>query len=540
MDLESQQPATSGPRIPPRPVEVPIKTLDRKSDEWSLYHYAWDLMYWLYVGGLKIAAVAEQFLVRRPKELSDVYQARIQRFTYQNHAGAAVDFYRSALFEVKPQMAPEVPPGQESAPKMKEEDSAFYNALDQNCNRNNLPMLEFMREFFGNMVTYGRAAALVDLPKRRSDLLTAQDEKNAGQDNAFLVQIDPRQLINMGRAEDGTLDWVIYSLRRYEQPDPLDAIQVMDYWYMFDRKNYYVYRYAVTEPSLQKPSAQMTNELVNKAPDDAVATLIDFGPHAHSHLNQVPIIYYELPEGLWFMNRAFLAAKDHLNTDNALGWALMMAALAMPVVMTDGEFTPVLSEAGFIKLPANGKYAWSEPEGKSFSHLADRGRSLIEEIYRAFYLVAQGRTTNSTAAAASAASKQQDMAPSKKVMNLFGDIMRSIYQLTYNYISMARQDGLTWDARGFEFREDPPDAELETVALADALYIPSDIFEHELYKKAVRAALPNANRAVISQIDAEIEKAPNKMTRMQQQQETQANQLVQNRVLNTAFPRKDI
>lgn len=84
------------------PDAVPVKMIDRKSTDWTLYHYAWDLMNFLYVGGAEMEAVAEQFLKKRSKELPDVYQSRVERFAYENHVGTCVDYYLAGLFETPP------------------------------------------------------------------------------------------------------------------------------------------------------------------------------------------------------------------------------------------------------------------------------------------------------------------------------------------------------------------------------------------------------------------------------------------------------
>jgi hypothetical protein len=84
------------------PKTVRVKEIDNKSADWVLYHHAWNLMHSLYVGGVDIEAIAEQFLKKKAKELPDVYQSRVERFTYQDHVGTCVDWYLAALFETPP------------------------------------------------------------------------------------------------------------------------------------------------------------------------------------------------------------------------------------------------------------------------------------------------------------------------------------------------------------------------------------------------------------------------------------------------------
>ncbi len=556
--------ATSG-----LPDQIPVKMLDRKSADFTLYHYAWDLMYLLYVGGVEIEAVAEQFLKKRAKELPDVYQSRVERFYYESHVGTAVDWYLSALFETPPQVetaledsesdknddpvkpipsvkanpaakTPPPAPGRDDKkgnPASKASDAVpppaftstlpppmqalppqrqaamtpaqadeFYDQFEQNCDRAGTPLLETVREFYKNLLIFGRASMLVDMPPS-GQYATLKEQQDAHALDPFLVNYDPRQMINYQKDETGRLVWCIFSSRLEVTENPFEEAKVTDNWYYFDRTQWAHYKREV-------PKGERV------APDAAVANRAGYGNHALSDKDTVPVIYLELPKGLWLVNRAYSVTKEHLNTANALSWALYMACLAMPVIKMDGDLNLTLSEAGYIKLPKDADYSWSEPEGKSFEHMAKRLDTLKEELFRSFYLISQARSNSATAGAASGVSKQQDMMPSKKVLNLFGDVMRAMIQALYTYVSWSRGDEYAWDVRGLNFPEGPPNEEIDTVAGAMALGIPSLAFEKELYKKAVMATIPDMNPKKKAEIFKEIEVAPSSA-------DAQTNQLMQ-------------
>jgi hypothetical protein len=236
------------------------------------------------------------------------------------------------------------------------------------------------------------------------------------------------------------------------------------------------------------------------------------------------------------MNRAFSSVKAHLNVDNRLQWSLNMAALAMPVIMMDGEFDLTLSEVGMIKLPLNAKYEWTEPPGRAWTALAERAEGLKEEIYRQCYLLSQARSNRATPAMQSGISKQQDMMASKKVMNLFGDVMRMVIQRLYDFLSAARQwPDLTWDVRGLQFPEAPPDATLDMIAETLSLSIPSDLFEKEVFKLAVMAVLKDVNPRLREQIFDQIARSPSKEAQAQFQLQQNSQALLQSKVLKTDF-----
>jgi hypothetical protein len=529
------------------PDKIAVKIINQRSADWTVYHYAWDLMNMLYVGGCEIEAVAEQFLLKRSKELSDVYQSRVERFYYEDHIGAAVDWYLAALLEIPPRVetalkgdqapkitftsqsekvdptkgfVPQPPPAvhpttseDPNRSKTPAEVDDFYDEFEQNCDRAGTPVLETIRAFFRNLLIFGRAVILIDLPPK-GDYKNLQEEKEAGQYNPFLVNWDPRQMINYSADSHGQLNWVVFENRETVQATAFSQPTVSDNWYYYDRTRYAKYSRVIPK-----------NE--NEPPKDSMAELVVQGEHSQAKLNRVPVLYEEVPKGLWLVNRAFSVAKEHLNTACTLSWALYMACLAMPVIKMDGEYTPTLSEAGFIKLPKEADYGWSEPEGKSFMHLMSRLETLKEELFRAFYLISQSRSSSATAAAASGVSKQQDMAPSKKVLNLYGDIIRSLIQAVYNYVSVAHEDSITWDVRGLSFPEGPPDEELDTIAGAMAIDIPSLTFEKEMYKKAAMSVLPDMNPKIKEKIFREIDVAPSAADRAMDQQNAKGSMIAQ-------------
>lgn len=481
-----------------------IKDLDRKHEIWLKYSADWERMNLLYSGGCDIKKEAHQFLVRRPKELEDVYKARIERFVYANHVGTATDWYLAAQFEKPPRIDASESAAVPSASK------GFYEKFLKDCNRSGTAFVDLFVSVFKHILVYGTSYILCDLPTRSQEYANAAEERASGQLDPYACIYDPRQAINWEKDSYGNLKWIVFTVRKIESV-PLGAAQTYDYWYFFDQENYAVYRRLVPEGE-------------TKTPDDGVAELYgNPGRHGRADAKKVPVICVDVPEGMWLMNRAYLSSVDHLNTDNVLSWSLQMAALAMPVIMSDSQVDITLSEAGFIHLPKDSSYSWTEPEGKSFGNLADRTKSLVEHIFRAYYLIAQSRTNEATPAAQSAVSKQQDMAPSKKTLNLFGDILRKAMQSTLNCVSEMRDDSVEWIVSGFEFEDEPVDEDLKATSTALSLSVPSLTFEHELYKKVVVMLFPDMDPELRNKIVSEIESADSREERLQKLVEKSAS-----------------
>ena len=489
---------------------VPVAVIDQTHAEWVELNQPWSRMQALYEGGHILWRQSEQFLTRRPKELSDIYSARVERFSYHNHVGTAVDYYPAAMFEVPPSVEPRASAPEGSAKSV----DPFYPNFMGNCDGNSTPLVECFRDILTKLLVFSRAYILIDRPTALGNIVTLADERKAGLEPHLRVY-SPESVINWAATPQGELDWVIIKLREAETQALVAGAKVFDRWFVFDRISFAKYEREIPKEELES--------VATKPDKDATAELVDSGEHTLSHVNKVPVQRVTIPKGLWLMNRAFLPAMDHLNTDNVLSWALQMSALAMPIIMSDSDITPKLSEAGYLHLPSDATYAWTEPEGKSIKHLADREASLVENIYRAFYLIAQARSNNSTPTAQSGLSKQQDMVPSKKILGMFGDVMRALIQTTMDRVSLARKDTIKWDVRGLDFPESTSTEEIGAVSDAMAISVPSQAFERELDKKLVDIVFPDINPDVRQKIQAEIDTAPSREEREQKKLEQQAS-----------------
>lgn len=499
------------------PATMLVKKLDKKHRLWDRYKKAWAQMEMLYEGGVAIEANAEQMLIKKPKENSDLYQSRVEDFNYENYAGSGVDWYLAALFEKPARIEPladddkPAPGGETNDSEVDDprdmltpDQSEFWDDFDENCDRSGTPFLEHIRNYFKDLLVYGVAYSLIDLPAKTDQYANYAEQKEAGALDPYLVSLNPKQVINFGFDNDGNLGWVVIYSREERAADPFVDPKTVDCWYIFNKTNFARYEHEVkADVNGTLPSdANVTGS------PDANATLVDEGVHALAAQNRVPVISDRLPKGLWLMNRAYLVAKKALNLSNNLDFSLKMSALAMPVVRMDGEFSLIASEATMVKLPYKSEFSWAEPEGKSHALLASRCATLMQDVYRAFYLIAQARTVQSTPAAQSGVSKEQDMAPSKKVLNLFGDVIRACIKKLYDSVAQAREDALEWSVQGLQFPQDPPDDVLSFVQSAKGAGVPSPTFDRELNKMVVDASVPDASTTLKQKIYDEIASAP--------------------------------
>lgn len=495
--------------------------IDAKHPDWNHNQETWFNSAVMYEGGHLMRKNAHKFLLRRPKEDSSVYQHRLELMTYENNMGTGLGWWQAEMFSSEPKIDLR-PAGSDGKPlpdgKLDGDKDKFYNQqFAKDCDKHGTSFVDMAREIFKNLLLYRQCFVLVDLPRNDLDkYATLQDQKDAGALDPYLCAFPPQQVINWDMDDHGNYNWLMVYQKTY-QTGFLVKAKIVERWYYYDRQQFRVYECIYDESEGDAGKKQAVN-------------LIQTGYHALAAKNIVPVQCIEFPEGWWLANRAYLPALEHIDTVNVLRWSLRMAGLAVPVIFTDDELTTItLAEYQFIKLGQNDKYEWTEAPGRSWEHLAKRILVLTEEIWRAMYLVAQARSTSATAGAASGVSKQEDMAPSHDVLDGMGAILRTALQNLLTLVIWARgDDGIVPDVTGFTFEDKLTAAELDVIEEVLSLGIPSDSFEREVYKLAVRLVLKGANDDLLTVIFAEIMKGPTRDEKQAQQLQQRFNMVRQN------------
>ena len=496
---------------------VPITKLNREHPDYILFKEAWSDFDILNAGGARLKQAAQQFLVKRPKELFDVYSERIRRVTYQNIIGTALGWYASALFKRNPQI------------QIKPADKWYEDTFLLNCDRHRTTFVDAFRDVFRSIFLYRTAYILCDLPHPEIQPQTRADEKELGLDDPYLVTYSPRDIINWANDEYGNLKWIVIKIQS-ESGDFLGNYEILTRWYYFDRTSFQIY-----EEKRARQEAG-TNNLILYDPagkevtqeDTREADLIAEGDHALASENRVPVVRAEVPEEMWMANRVYLQLLDHFNQDNSYAWALFNSNLAMPVIYSDRELKSItVSEVAFLQLGEKDRFEWTEPNGHSFEFSEKRLQALREEVYRSLWLQAQGRSSAATPSAQSGYSKELDMTPSNDVLNRFGDVIRAAMQQTGENISiMHGQKATSWDVYGFKFETKPV---TESVAVAQEMsdlgvFAASPTLEREAMKSVANDFLEDRNDEIKNTVENEIDTSPTSVERdaIQQQQQQQA------------------
>ncbi len=478
-----------------------VKLLNQKHPEYEQYCYAWESIEILKRGGCEIRKHAEKFLTKRPKELPEVYKHRVERFTYQNIIGTAMGWYNASLFEKDPTIT--LTRGKE---KVEGNHQEWLDGIIQNCNRAGKTLFDFFREVTVDLMQFRAAYVLTDLPAVEANALSLADQKASGALDPYLVRYSPREVINWDTDAFGNLTWIVIHTINLKRSFGGSTVTV-DRWYYFDRQECRVYEYERKDDQTE---------------EKAEAILVRQGKHALSAVGRVPVRRIEVTDDLWLADRAYPQAIDHLNQDNTLAWALFMANLPVPVIKGEFEGDASVSETAYIHLAVDGSFEYAEPAGTSFEQSKARLDSLREELYRQFYLQAQGRSSAATPSSQSGYSKEMDMLPAVPILNAFGDVLRDgMSNVLTDVVTAHGERELKVVVNGFNYDASDP-AEIESIQAAiDFAGGSSPTFRKEMVKRVAHIYLKDASEDLRRTVDDEIDKSPDDpgAEQMKQQQE---------------------
>lgn len=481
------------------PLTLPVKKLDVERPEYTALKSDWSAIDILNEGGSLLRANASRFLVKRPKEASDVYDERCKRITYQNLLGTIVGFYSSKMFRQDPEI-----------------DAASNQGLAEfleDCDRSGHRFVDVFRQVFESLLLYRTCWVLTDKPSADDEPTNRAEEIEAGLDMPFTVIYDPSCVPNWKCDGYGNLEWVWIRLDEPPSTSPFDNEPRLErYWYYFNREQFAVYRWS--------------GDQEKRNDEDNVAQRVRHGEHFLAEKHRVPVRQICVPKSHWLANRVLLQIIDHLNQENSYAWALFLSNLPMPVIIGDwDEKTLTMSEHSLLHLPnPDSSVSWLEPAGTSFQHSADRLGYLREEIYRSVYLQAQGRSSSATPAMQSGYSKEIDLAPANDVLNALGDVLRAGQSNVLEDVSYALGIKKKVTVNGYRFDSGATMAEIETAQAIRDLGINSDTLTKHLDTRVAMAAMDGESKALQEKVAKEIEANPTmaEQNRLNMQEEMSA------------------
>lgn len=483
-----------------------VAIIDRRNPEYLFYSDCWQMLDILFDGGVKLQRNVDKFIVRRPKELYDVFYERTRRLTYQDILQSCISWHLSKMFERDPVI------------QLKANKSTDLENFLENCDNSGTNFIAFSRDVLKTMMLFKSAYILVDKPRADGSMpiVTRQDMIDSGVNKPYLTMFDPRNVINWGKDKYGNFEWVVLKTIDVYQESATDGITVSINWWEFNKTTYKQYQFKLRKKEdVDINSLLLTGGSSQKlygTTDDSIAELVDEGPHVLSDYGRVPIYQCQLPMDLWHAQRAYLHLLEHVDAMNGFSWKLFMCNLPQLVIFSDEEVTgQTLSETGFLRFGPNDKIEWLEPKSASFQVSAQHLTSTRQEVYRSFHLQAQAKESSATADGASGFSKEVDMMPAVDVLNALGNVLRQETQNVLCNVKLSVGLSIAGDDRpdisGYDFEVKPTLRDVEKYeAASDAgILVKSPTLEKTIATDIAMDMVSGKNAEIKDKIRSEIQ-----------------------------------
>ncbi len=168
----------------------------------------------------------------------------------------------------------------------------FFAIAGGRLDREGTALTDFLRRQFIESLIAGASYVLVDFPRASRKAGTRAEEDALGASRAYLVDYAADDVINWSLDDHGNYEWVVIrtkSIKKDRVEDPEWRTETR--WAYYDKQTFRIYE---------------------KNDGESAVKLVDQGTHGLAKLGQVPLFALRIPEGLWMLNRAGLAATGAL------------------------------------------------------------------------------------------------------------------------------------------------------------------------------------------------------------------------------------
>lgn len=441
-------------------------------------------------------------------EEQQIYQQRIQRSTYIPYAGQIIDFFVSALTSdpIKVVLDPEP------------SDNGYYHDLIEDTTPRGgkrVPLNSFVADQVRCALIHGCAWTLVDLPRmpdpdeKQGSLL---DQIESGALNAYLVSLAPENVLDWEQNEQNQLDWAIVRNVVHKRADITAVRDVTREEYIYYTKDEWKL-YAIEYKAGDEPT------------DETEVPLEAEGRHS---FGVVPIVPFELPEGLHAMAKIENLAINHFNKQSALDWAQYRTLFAF-VVAKLGDNTTAMTPHGddpnratnqkmgtgrVVVMGSEDSMEYVSPPSEPFKIALETNNVIRDEMYRVANAMALSVDNSGGALKRSAQSKAIDMSAMAIVMKKLGSIARDHVMEVFSVIMKGRGEmdassvsSYDLTVTGYEnFDELSMTEFLQEVATIKDLNVPSAKFQQMHQYAIAKRCLPGVDDDDLAIIKDELEK----------------------------------
>lgn len=456
----------------------------------------------LYRGGYAIQAHAKSYLPLLMNEAGPRHDERIRSSGYVNHLGRIIDAFASALFSRELSVKLPADASDPSTPGVAPTLPALYAAFTKNADLSSTTFVDVEKAIFRTAILKKRAILAIDFPSAEEiaalNIVNAAGEEAAGI-RPYAFEVQPEELINWKRKPRGAgFAWAVLYRRRRDQDSPTalpsGIIHEWKVWTLNDAGYAHWDLYKSPEPE----NGQFDQDFPIPWDSGDDTSFID-----------IPLIEFDLPEGLWVGNKIGLLCKEHYQRRSALVAAENKSLVAIPVLKRGPELEaggaipsdiqqnpnrgarPVaqFNSVGWLEIGSGDDLVFAEPEGKAYALVDSQLKDLKDEIYRIVDQLAASADNSSSSMRRSGESKKQDRSSESIVLGEFGARVRAHAVKVFTAISSARNENVVWVPYGLDDYDQESRADILQEAInASNVSIPSATFS-KMYKTKLATAL---------------------------------------------------
>lgn len=451
----------------------------------------WTNLRAMYAGGKAFRARLGEFLPQNPQEPFDVYSLRKKSANYENHVAPIIDYFVAWLFSMSFSVK-----ALDKHTKVELPLPEFYADFHSEVGADNsLP--DFIKERTSRALQVGLSYAVLEkapLAPGEDEPQTLADHNARGLDKMCLKTIEREALLDWELGADGHYEWANVHSASHVRGNPLlpgSKRMILEQWRIYDRENVALF--------------EIRYEKGQRPPGDQEIPPTSYLPHGFSC---VPLLKFELPEGLRAGDRTYEPQLEHFRLNAGLAWSIRATCYAMPVInCADAEQSPPKMGVGyFLQLGEKDKFGWTAPPAAPYDVIQKNIGAKREEIYRINHSMAQALDNNAETVGRSADSKNADSAATRVVLNALGQEVCRFVEELYEVLSKNRgEKDIEWAIEGFSGYDTTTAGSLiGNAEAANRVGIPSKTFRKEISTKIAQALLPEADQSVKELIRKEI------------------------------------
>lgn len=462
----------------------------------------------LYKGGaavLRDPEIMKEVFPRYRDESDQVYANRQKRAFYLPFAASILNFIKAALSAERLEVKEKVADTKDGVGGTADGWWGEFFADVSPVGGKKIDLHDYVREAILDGLICKVSWHRLDLPSSGEyPTLAAQDA--AGARNAFAVPIPAECVIDWEEDESGELLFVcVYSTSNRRGAIADKRNKVKHTWRVYDKTGWARYSIDADKGETLKPE-----------------TMVNLERQGSHTFGRVPIVRFDVGDGLWAMDNIEGAIREYFNKRCALSWAEFQSAFQELYEFLGPEMdggATVIGEnqkdslrarkqkrgAGYVQERGqDDKAAWIGPSPDSFKTIRESCNDIKTEIYRVLYQMALAVDNSGAALKRSAESKGQDKASATVVFEAIGQLARGFAEDVCDLVARGRgEENLVgqWKAEGMaKFDAISVDAEIDRDVNLETVSIPSPTFQR--WRKLNLAKLRMGDEATPELLDA--------------------------------------